>query len=76
MVVETAFLLMSRGTFRSFGQQDVLAGLASVTPKWNRLIARSKRILNDPLRASVAPSEYMKEAGPYVTWVIQQIEES
>ena len=74
MVVETAFLLMSRGTFRSFGQQDVLAGLASITPKWNRLIAQSKRILNDPLRASVKPSEYMRQAGPYVTWAIQQIE--
>ncbi len=76
MVVETAFLHMSRGAFRSFGQEEVFSGLAAVAPEWKGLLRLSEPILMDPLRAAAKPSDYMVEAGPYMSWVIQQIEAS
>ena len=74
MVIETAFLLMSRDMFESFKQEVVFSGLKSITNRWNGLIGNSRRILTDPLEAAVEPRRFMIEAAPYVNWLIEEIE--
>lgn len=73
VIVEGAYLLMSRGEFRSFRQPDVVSGLRRVASDWERLLETTEQILADPYRAGVRPDELLAELGPFVAWMLQDI---
>lgn len=74
VLVEGAHLLMATGAFESFKKADVLRGLRRAAPKWRSLFRKAERILNDPYSIDVGPRRFMKQARPFVEWMIGVIE--
>ena len=74
VIVEGAYVLMAKGEFVSFKQEAVLKGIRRTSGRWGALTRATEGILQDPHRAAVRPDGFMREAGPFVNWAIEQIE--
>jgi len=74
VIVEGAYVLMSRGAFKSFKQDAVLQGLRSASRRWRPLLRMTEAVLEDPYRAAASPDEFMKQVCPFINWAIGLIE--
>lgn len=74
VIVEGAYVLMARGAFVSFKQEDVLKGLRRVSRRWAGLVRTAEEILRDPHKAGVRPEVFLDMAEPFVNWAIERID--
>ena len=76
VIVEGAFVLMCKRTFKSFKQKAVLQGLRETTRRWRPLLRNTEAILSDPYRAGICPNDLMAEVAPFMNWAIILTEEA
>jgi len=76
IVIEGAFLLMVAGRFRSFRQGEVLLGLQCSFPQWSDLYVLSRAILQDPYAAGVLPEQFIRDAHPFLQWMVEVLRDS
>ena len=76
VIVEGAFVLMCRRSFKSFKQEVVVHGLRQSSRRWSSLLNMTEAILADPYRAGIRPYDLMAEVEPFMNWAIDLIEEA
>ena len=74
VIVEGAYVLMSRRTFKSFSQEAVLHGLRSISRRWGPLTGTAQAVLEDPYRAAARPEKLLQQVHPFMNWAMDMIE--
>ncbi len=76
VIVEGAYVLMSRKTFCSFRQEDVLRGLRQMTRRCHTWLEKTDAILDNPHRAGIRQEDLMDELQGFVAWSTSFIEKA